>query len=250
MGLGDAKKDILQHLQDLEKIIEEGSWEKRQEAWDELAIIWPEGKKLMEFPDVTPYMLLNYLTAPAQTSLRECAHENTVCLGLRAHSLCCNNKTHLAPFYYCKICKQKYCLKCCQKAIIENEEVRTLDEMRKWIAEQKDDIPKFVFTHPTEPLPFYVLDSKKMHDDEKLWWIEHELGFEASLTDFAKYFILLFGDCVKGEKLQKPKKLISYIVPTKTSQNANLKISPTKTKVRFIGSGIKKPRTTANAAQQ
>ena len=117
LGLGDAKKDILQHLQDLEKIIEEGSWEKRQEAWDELAIIWPEGKKLMKFPDVTPYMLLNYLTAPAQTSLRECAHENTVCLGLRAHSLCCNNKTHLAPFYYCKICKQKYCLKCCQKLL-------------------------------------------------------------------------------------------------------------------------------------
>ena len=206
LGLGDAKKDILQHLQDLEKIIEEGSWEKRQEAWDELAIIWPEGKKLMEFPDVTPYMLLNYLTAPAQTSVRECAHEDTISMGLNKNlSLCRNDKTHLPPFYYCKNCKQKYCLKCCQKAIIENEEVRTLDEMRKWIAEQADDIPKFVFTHPTDPLPFYVLDSKKISEEEKLWWIRGELGSEACLTAFAKYFIYIFADCIQDEKKLKQK---------------------------------------------
>ena len=77
--------------------------------------------------------------------------------------------------------------------------------MRKWIAEQADDIPKFVFTHPTEPLPFYVLDSKKISEEEKLWWIRGELGSEACLTAFAKYFIYIFADCIQDEKKLKQK---------------------------------------------
>ena len=155
-GFGDAKKDIQKHLQELEKLIEEGTWEEKEEAWKELAIIWPEGKQLMEFPDVTPFLLLNYFTAPKQTSLPECAHETTfLCQGQ-----CTNDETHIAQ-YYCRTCKKKYCLKCCQKAINELEKARTLDEMQKWMAEQPADTTKFVFTHPTKPLPFYVLDSKK-----------------------------------------------------------------------------------------
>ena len=198
-GLGDAKKDIRQHLEDLEKI-EEGSWEKRQEAWDELAIIWPEGKKLIDYPDVTPYMLLNYLTAPAQTSLPECAHEDTICLPFATHS-CRNDKTHIAPFFYCKTCKQKYCLKCCQKAIIVKEKARTLDEMRHFVAEQQDDRKLWY----RQQIPFYVLESKKISEEEKLWWIRGELGSEACLTAFAKYFIYIFADCIQDEKKLKQK---------------------------------------------
>ena len=199
--MGDAKKDIRQHLEDLEKI-EEGSWEKRQEAWDELAIIWPEGKKLMEFPDVTPYMLLNYFTAPAQTSLPECAHEDTICLPFATHS-CRNDETHIAPFFYCKTCKQKYCLKCCQKAIIVKEKARTLDEMRHFVAEQQlDDDRKLWYR---QQIPFYVLESKKISEEEKLWWIQQEIGSDATLTEFAKYFVFIFADCIRDEKKLKQK---------------------------------------------
>ena len=55
--------------------------------------------------------------------------------------------------------------------------------------------------HPTRPLPFFVID--RVNDNEKVVWVRHEIGSEATLPEFATKFLTLFGDKLRGRGPQK-----------------------------------------------
>lgn len=57
--------------------------------------------------------------------------------------------------------------------------------------------------HPTQPMPFYVIDHEKVPDDEKLAWMKQELGSDADLATFVARFLELFGEKLKGAVPQK-----------------------------------------------
>ena len=57
--------------------------------------------------------------------------------------------------------------------------------------------------NPTQPMPFHVVDHEKLPDDEKLAWMQQELGSGADLATFAAKFLELFGEKLKGAVPQK-----------------------------------------------
>ena len=57
--------------------------------------------------------------------------------------------------------------------------------------------------HPTEPMPFFVLDYAKWPDSEKLTWIRQEIGNNAELVEFTEKWIELFGDKIGGITIQR-----------------------------------------------
>ena len=59
------------------------------------------------------------------------------------------------------------------------------------------------YQHPTQPLPFFVIDQDKVSDGEKVIWLRQELGSSAALTQFAAKYIQLFGSRKVGEIQQK-----------------------------------------------
>ena len=48
--------------------------------------------------------------------------------------------------------------------------------------------------HPMNPLPFFVQDYKRWPDDEKIAWLRQDLSDGASLPDFVRRWLELFGD--------------------------------------------------------
>ena len=57
--------------------------------------------------------------------------------------------------------------------------------------------------HPTRPLPFYVVQQRKVSNKEKLVSLRQELGRDAELGDFARKFLELFGESVHTPCQQK-----------------------------------------------
>ena len=47
--------------------------------------------------------------------------------------------------------------------------------------------------HPTEPMPFFVLDYVKWPDNEKLAWIRQDIGSDAELEHFTEKLNKLAG---------------------------------------------------------
>ena len=106
----------------------------------------------------------------------------------------------------CKICGVTLCQECSFEVTHEkDDEQELLDAMRKL------RLAKF-WQHPTRPFPFYVIDLKRMKDEDYLEWLKEEIGNDASLTDFAKTFLHLFSDKVKDTATQKKRVLSLYAV--------------------------------------
>ena len=57
--------------------------------------------------------------------------------------------------------------------------------------------------HPTNPLPFYVIQQRRVSNEEKLVSLRQELGRDAGLSDFARKFLELFGESVQTPCQQK-----------------------------------------------
>ena len=64
--------------------------------------------------------------------------------------------------------------------------------------------------HPLAPLPCFVIDELHMRQDQKLVWIRQDLGDEATLEDFARKFLEIFGDKVVSVPQQKKTVLELY----------------------------------------
>ena len=59
--------------------------------------------------------------------------------------------------------------------------------VRAWLLKRNPENDKYPRTrfvqHPENPLPFYVLDASKIHDNEKLEWIRGEIGVRRGGVD-------------------------------------------------------------------
>ncbi len=70
--------------------------------------------------------------------------------------------------------------------------------------------------HPTEPLPFFVIDYSKWPEGEKLAWIRQEVGNDADLEEFSeKWRELCSGkfSCESSQRAACPKLYGAYIPP-------------------------------------
>ena len=57
--------------------------------------------------------------------------------------------------------------------------------------------------HPLKPLPFYIQECAKWPEEEKLAWIRQDLGDGADLPDFARRWLELFSETLRGPVPQK-----------------------------------------------
>ena len=57
--------------------------------------------------------------------------------------------------------------------------------------------------HPSNPLPFFIHECAKWPEEEKLAWIRQDLGEGADLTDFARRWLELFSETLRGAVPQK-----------------------------------------------
>jgi len=74
--------------------------------------------------------------------------------------------------------------------------------------------------HPERPLPFFVIDQEKVHDEEKVIWIRQEIGSNATLPELCAKFIELFGDKLRGPVPQKALCLKLYAMYAPDSREA------------------------------
>ncbi len=74
--------------------------------------------------------------------------------------------------------------------------------------------------HPERPMPFFVIDQEKVHDEEKVIWIRQEIGSNATLPELCAKFIELFGDKLRGPVPQKALCLKLYAMYAPGSREA------------------------------
>ena len=211
-GWGDVKKDVCTVIKKTHKAF---FGKESENEWTEVKTLWPQAASVLEYPNITVELLLNHYNAPAETILPDCFHkfpayEMTISERIlqNAAGHCSNDFLHTGPFHACLTCKKSLCHSCCVKARLEEESIQELCDLRTWLSNEAPEIQyphtKFV-QHPRNPLPFFVLDSTKIHDDEKVEWIRQEIGDHADLVDFARYFRVLFDESIKNEYHQKTK---------------------------------------------
>ena len=75
--------------------------------------------------------------------------------------------------------------------------------------------------HPTEPLPFFVIDYSKWPEGEKLAWIRQEIGNDADLEEFSEKWRELFSGKFSCESSQRAAclKLYGAYIPPQEAQS-------------------------------
>ena len=66
-----------------------------------------------------------------------------------------------------------------------------------------------------KPAPFFIIDEKRMRKEDKLSWMQHELGHDADLEAFSSAFMGFFKDeySTKGQQKSKCIELFSEYAP-------------------------------------
>ena len=63
-----------------------------------------------------------------------------------------------------------------------------------------------IFLHsPNRATSVLRFGKQKIPEEEKLLWIQQEIGSDANLTEFAKYFLFIFADCIRDDQKLKQK---------------------------------------------
>ena len=113
------------------------------------------------------------------------------------------------------------CSRCCGWDPFECKcGMRLCDGCRQPPADQ--GTPRYTWRqHPTDPMPFFVLDYAKWPDSEKLAWIRQEIGSNAELEEFTEKWIELFGDKIGGGAMQRAAclKLYRAYAPTEDAED-------------------------------
>ena len=118
-----------------------------------------------------------------------------------------DSRTHVQPYTQCKKCKLVLCGRCAADSDEAQGDRRALQTL---VQEARRAPAPTYWQHPERPLPFYVIDQKKVPDAEKLAWLKQELGADADLPRFAATFCSLFEDKIRGGIPQKAKALALY----------------------------------------
>lgn len=154
------------------------------------------------------------LRQEAPLAVKDCEHSWQETRGPCSHAVpggpC--RQTYLWPsFYRCRGgCDKVVCRGCVEDMEDDAKEKRLVEQFRKRCEPGVTVFGCFMHQpHPEQPAPFFVLDSEKMPDDEKLEWLGREFptrAQETSMDDlpaFAALCLALFGSHVRGEVPQK-----------------------------------------------
>ena len=114
---------------------------------------------------------------------------------------------HMGPYTRCTKCRTVFCNSCAAdviSALSDKEELANALALARSLPRPKS-APSFQWRqHPERPLPFQVIDQTKIPENDKLAWIQTELGIrDAELPEFAAKFVELFGKKVRGLVPQK-----------------------------------------------
>jgi hypothetical protein len=138
--------------------------------------------------------------------LEDCEHRWLEDGTARSCSDSCRDAYFLKSFYRCGNCNAVKCRGCVE----DLDEARLVEQFRKRTEPTETVFGCFAHRpHPLDPAAFFVLDSAKMSDAEKLEWVSREFltpAQEAALEDlpnFAALCLALFGNHVHGEVPQK-----------------------------------------------
>ena len=114
--------------------------------------------------------------------------------------------THTAPYTRCAKCKLVLCARCARDEEADQNHRgalrAALQECKQKHSSPFDPICEYI-CHCESPRPFFVIDQQKVPNDEKVRWIEQELGSGADLVTFSTKFLDLFGEKLRGHTPQK-----------------------------------------------
>lgn len=137
---------------------------------------------------------------------------------------CSRDRAHFSPFWRCTLCRLVLCDTCTHGVRREQQDRAEVERLRARCAAAPEDGVRCEWRqHPERPLPFFVIDQKKVFDDEKVVWIRQELGGSATLPEFSRKYIDLFGER-KGVAQQKAACLKLYAMYRPDAEAAAWKI--------------------------
>ena len=175
---------------------------------NELRAMMPQAARYIERAEFELLPALHDALRNPPSALEDCKHEFFPAFG----GPCCHGAMdaskllHMPPYTRCSMCKTVWCTKC---ARLHGERQEEQDDLKEALRECREaPVPPFApesswQQHPMRPLPFYVIDQQKVPNDEKLRWLHQELGQGATLEDFARKFLELFGGKVHTTSQQK-----------------------------------------------
>ena len=179
----------------------------------ELTTLMPEAATIIENADfaMLPELFVALRAGVPQLGVEDCEHEFFQEQS-RFHQVMgpCgapNCRSPVRPYTRCKKCKLALCDRC---ATDNDEAQRDRRALQTLVQEARQARAPTYWQHPERPLPFYVINQKKMPDAEKLAWLRQELGPGADLPRFATTFCSLFEDKLRGDIPQKAKVLALY----------------------------------------
>ena len=127
---------------------------------------------------------------------------------------CSRCASHEGPVWRCTQCKLRLCQSCAFAKHVEQKEIEEVERLHAKAQRTPHGPPDGVYyewrQHPRCSLPFFVTDQVKVADAEKVVWIRQEIGSDATLPDFCKKYLELFGDWKVGEIQQKTACLLLY----------------------------------------
>ena len=117
---------------------------------------------------------------------------------------CSRDSAHMSPFWRCTLCRLVLCDTCAHGVRREQQDRAEVERLRaRCAAAPEGGVRCWSRQHPERPLPFFVIDQKKVADSEKVVWIRQELGGGAALPEFSRKYIDLFGERKVGAAQQK-----------------------------------------------
>ena len=138
---------------------------------------------------------------------------------------CSRDRAHFSPFWRCTLCRLVLCDTCTHGVRREQQDRAEVERLRARCAAAPEDGVRCEWRqHPERPLPFFVIDQKKVADDEKVVWIRQELGSGATLPEFSRKYIELFGERKVGAAQQKAACLKLYALYRPDAEAAAWKI--------------------------
>ena len=124
---------------------------------------------------------------------------------------------HMPPYERCLFCRTVCCFACTRTREQESEErTEGLLDLKAAMEECEAELDAFApsfhwHQHPMHPLPFYVIDMRRISDVEKVRWIRQEYGNDLTLAEFSSKIVELFGGQLSDPKTQKTACLKIYV---------------------------------------